>query len=578
MFKFSYSPLDSDEFAYDSRKKHKIDFKVNLKMEDNYLINEAVKEEKQVVHGDEEHKTEEKEEDEFSFDYTNTDVAMVLAEDVFANGKIRPMFPVIADGYNGGSSFRPPLKKLFIQRRGTCHSSLAAIELDELNRAPGGPYSKWPEKCKKSNSTGISKLRRFRDLFRRSKSDGNDAFGFLNPSASGGSKKEAEKKASSDKTIEKKGIVVKAKEPKGAKVKSTSSANEKYYLMNRAKKESAERTSYLPYNLGFFTCVIVLSISAVKPVRISYKESHGGDIKKMHVAVLHWQDCFACEETHPITTLVYFPPNLSSTRISRREKKEDMAGESYEEAIARLTKLLSEKTDLEGVAAAKIRQITAELNAAGSKSFNPDQRIQAGFARFKTEKYQKNPDLYGELAKGQSPKFLVFACSDSRVCPSHILDFQPGEAFVVRNIASMVPPFDKTKYSGAGAAIEYAVLHLKVQNIVVIGHSCCGGIKGLMSIPDDGATATEFIEQWVQICAPAKSKVKAESQLSFTEQCTNCEKEAVNVSLGNLLTYPFVRDGVVNKTLALKGAHYNFVDGTFELWDLDFKITPSVSV
>ncbi|CAJ1940117.1 unnamed protein product [Sphenostylis stenocarpa] len=237
-----------------------------------------------------------------------------------------------------------------------------------------------------------------------------------------------------------------------------------------------------------------------------------------------------------------------------------MAGESYEEAIAALTKLISEKVDLGGVAAAKIKQLTAELESDASKPFNPDERIRTGFAHFKNEKFQKNPELYGELAKGQSPKFLVFACSDSRVCPSHILDFQPGEAFVVRNIANMVPPYDKTKYSGTGAAIEYAVLHLKVENIVVIGHSCCGGIKGLMSIPDDGTTASEFIENWVQICNPARSK------------------EAVNVSVGNLLTYPFVRDGVVNKTLALKGAHYNFVKGTFELWDLDFKISNTVTV
>ncbi|KAJ7953618.1 Carbonic anhydrase [Quillaja saponaria] len=100
-----------------------------------------------------------------------------------------------------------------------------------------------------------------------------------------------------------------------------------------------------------------------------------------------------------------------------------------------------------------------------------------------------------------------------------------------------------------------------------------------MSIPDDGTTATEFIEQWVQICTPAKAKVQAETgTLDFSEQCTNCEKEAVNVSLGNLLTYPFVREGVVNKNLALKGAHYNFVNGSFELWNLDFKISPSLSV
>ncbi|KAG2702027.1 hypothetical protein I3760_06G071300 [Carya illinoinensis] len=257
---------------------------------------------------------------------------------------------------------------------------------------------------------------------------------------------------------------------------------------------------------------------------------------------------------------------------------EDMATESYEEAIAGLTKLLSAKADLGDIAAAKIKQITAELETAGSNQFDPVERIKTGFVHFKKEKLEKNPALYGELAKGQSPKFLVFACSDSRVCPSHILNFQPGEAFVVRNIANMVPPFDKNKYSGAGAAIEYAVLHLKVEFIVVMGHSCCGGIKGLMSIPDDGTTASEFIEHWVKICSPAKTKVKTEySELSFHEQCTNCEKEAVNVSLGNLLTYPFVREGVLNNTLALKGAHYDFVKGAFQLWDLHFKIMPTLS-
>ncbi|KAJ6898173.1 carbonic anhydrase 2-like isoform X1 [Populus alba x Populus x berolinensis] len=183
-------------------------------------------------------------------------------------------------------------------------------------------------------------------------------------------------------------------------------------------------------------------------------------------------------------------------------KEEDMANESYEDAIAGLSKLLSEKADLGSVAAAKIKQITAELEAASSKGFDPVERIKTGFAHFRTEKYEI-----------QTCTFMVFACSDSRVCPSHILNFQPGEAFVIRNIANMVPPYDKTKYSGVGAAIEYAVLHLKVENIVVIGHSCCGGIKGLMSIPDDGSTASDFIENWVKICSAAKSTVKmAESK------------------------------------------------------------------
>jgi len=254
---------------------------------------------------------------------------------------------------------------------------------------------------------------------------------------------------------------------------------------------------------------------------------------------------------------------------------------SYDEAIAGLKNLLSQKDELKPVVASKIEQITAELQTPDTKPVTDDltERIKDGFITFKSEKYDKNPDLYAELAKGQSPKFMVFACSDSRVSPSHVLDFQPGEAFAVRNIANMVPPYDQIRYSGTGAAIEYAVLHLKVSMIVVIGHSLCGGIEGLMSIPDDGSTSTDFIEDWVKIGLPAKAKVIAENaNASFPELCKACEKEAVNVSLANLLSYPFVRDGLVKKTLSLKGGYYDFVKGTFKLWGLDFGLSPLLFV
>ncbi|KAF3339072.1 Carbonic anhydrase [Carex littledalei] len=157
---------------------------------------------------------------------------------------------------------------------------------------------------------------------------------------------------------------------------------------------------------------------------------------------------------------------------------------------------------------------------------------------------------------------MLFACSDSRACPSITLGFQPGEAFTVRNIANMVPPFDKTKYTSEGSAIEYAVLHLKVENIVVVGHSKCGGIKGLMTFKYDGNNTTEFIEDWVKIGLPAKKKVQAEhGSKSLDEQCTLCEKESVKVSLENLKTYPFVMEAVKKGTLKLFGAHYDFVNG-----------------
>ncbi|KAI4338278.1 hypothetical protein L6164_016620 [Bauhinia variegata] len=249
IFKFSYSPLDWDEsanisgkFIDDLRKKLKNNFKVNLKMEEN-LRNEAVEEKKQVDHEDNQYKTYQNEEEEFSFNCTNFDVSMVSAEDVFVNGKIRPMFPIIADGYDSGSPMRPPLKKLFIQRPESCFSSLVMTKSEDLNEAPRGRNSNWPkklavdsspEKHKKSNSTGISKRWRFRELFHRSKFHG---------------------KSETEKVNIKTNDLIEVKVPKDMKIRTTLSANEIYYLNNKATKESDKQRSYLPYKLWFFADV-----------------------------------------------------------------------------------------------------------------------------------------------------------------------------------------------------------------------------------------------------------------------------------------------------------------------------------
>ncbi|KAI9078059.1 hypothetical protein K1719_039984 [Acacia pycnantha] len=283
------------------------------------------------------------------------------------------------------------------------------------------------------------------------------------------------------------------------------------------------------------------------------------------------------------------PPSSSSSIPSLIQNRPVLAAPTpliptlTDETVEELEKLLNVKGELQTTAEARAVQVRAQVGtptSEGIASSEAVERIKAGFIHFKREKYEKNPALYGELAKGQSPKFMVFACSDSRVCPSHVLDFQPGEAFVVRNVANLVPPYCQTRYSGVGAAIEYAVLHLKVSNIVVIGHSACGGIKGLMSIPDNGAVpTTDFIEDWVKIGLPAKARVRAvHGSAPLAELCTHCETEAVNVSLGNLLTYPFVREGLVNQTLALKGGYYDFVKGSFELWGLQFGLSSAFSV
>ncbi|XP_004290540.1 PREDICTED: carbonic anhydrase 2-like [Fragaria vesca subsp. vesca] len=231
-------------------------------------------------------------------------------------------------------------------------------------------------------------------------------------------------------------------------------------------------------------------------------------------------------------------------------------------AIHRLNKFLSEKEDLDEVAAAKIDKLIAELQTPGDHHFDPVQRIINGFMDFKIHKFDKYPCLFDKLALGQSPKFLVFACSDSRVSPSIILNFKPGEAFMVRNIANLVPPSNQLRYSGTGAILEYAITVLQVENILVIGHSSCGGIKRLMEHPEDGSIPFDFIDDWVNIAVDAKDKVKAQG-----EGHEACAREAVNVSLANLLTYPYVQKDASERKLALRGGYYDFANGVFELWE-----------
>jgi len=201
---------------------------------------------------------------------------------------------------------------------------------------------------------------------------------------------------------------------------------------------------------------------------------------------------------------------------------------------------------------------------------DPIEMIKRGFFHFKNEEFDMFPEYFQELAKAQHPKFLVFACSDSRVCPSRVLNFQLGQAFIARNIANLVPGFNQVKHSESGAVIEYAVTVLEVKVILVIGHSKCGGIEALMALPDDAAPTYDFINDWIKIGLPAKAKVMAEfGNEPFEIQRKMCEKEAVNVSLINLLTYPYVRSRVANGTLKLMGGHYDFVQGKLQVWGFD---------
>ena len=179
----------------------------------------------------------------------------------------------------------------------------------------------------------------------------------------------------------------------------------------------------------------------------------------------------------------------------------------------------------------------------------PIQRLITGFKAFREEYYGTRPGFFrGLVEQGQSPDVMVIACSDSRVSPSIIAKAEPGELFVVRNVANLVPPFKPgSSYHGTGAAIEFAVRDLKVHDIIVLGHSHCGGIRRLCENQDEFKDR-HFLDSWMSIIQVAdKDEFQGEERLRYVE------REAVKISLNNLLTFPWLRERVDSGDLKLHG-------------------------
>ncbi|XP_073104236.1 beta carbonic anhydrase 5, chloroplastic isoform X2 [Elaeis guineensis] len=219
------------------------------------------------------------------------------------------------------------------------------------------------------------------------------------------------------------------------------------------------------------------------------------------------------------------------------------------------------------------RQLTEyEKQRLEGKDFGLDifEELKFRFRKFKRETYMKNMVHYRNLSQRQTPKFMVIACADSRVCPSDVLGFRPGEAFTVRNVANLVPPFQHGA-SETSAALEFAVNSLEVPCILIIGHSRCGGIQALMRMKV-GSDSRSFIKDWVSIGKGARLSTEAAAgSLSFDMQCRHCERESINGSLLNLLTYPWIEKRVREGTLSLHGGYYDFVNCTFEKWTLVYR-------
>ena len=183
-----------------------------------------------------------------------------------------------------------------------------------------------------------------------------------------------------------------------------------------------------------------------------------------------------------------------------------------------------------------------------------------GFRRFQAAHFGEQRALFERLTReGQSPRIMVIACCDARVDPAIVTDCDPGDLFVVRNVANLVPPCEAGGgYHGTSAALEFAVRILKVEHVIVMGHVRCGGIRALLGDIGGG----EFISPWMSIAEEARREVQAAlPQASVEAQAAACEQAAIRISLRNLMTFPFVRVAVADGRLALHGWYFDLERG-----------------
>lgn len=186
------------------------------------------------------------------------------------------------------------------------------------------------------------------------------------------------------------------------------------------------------------------------------------------------------------------------------------------------------------------------------------------FRRFKFRHFAPNIDHYEALAThGQTPDVMVVSCCDSRVDPETIFSAMPGELFVVRNVANLVPPYETAgRFHGVSAALEFAVLNLAVKHIVVMGHASCGGIKAALDYDASRQTEAHFISKWMSMLDDARLKVLANHQgTSRTELIGALEREGVKVAIANLRTFPFIGQAEGKGRLALHGAYFDIKAG-----------------
>ncbi|MCI9868264.1 MULTISPECIES: carbonic anhydrase [Rhizobium/Agrobacterium group] len=194
-----------------------------------------------------------------------------------------------------------------------------------------------------------------------------------------------------------------------------------------------------------------------------------------------------------------------------------------------------------------------------------------GYKNFMSGRYTDERERYRALADtGQKPQTLIIACCDSRSAPETIFDCGPGELFVVRNVANMVPPYEPDgQYHSTSAAVEYAVQVLKVKDIVVMGHGRCGGIQAALDPNLEPLSPGDFIGKWMNMVKSAAEQIQSNDVMTSGERQTAMERVSIRNSISNLRAFPFVKAQETAGKVRLHGAWFDISTG--ELWIMDSK-------
>jgi carbonic anhydrase len=197
------------------------------------------------------------------------------------------------------------------------------------------------------------------------------------------------------------------------------------------------------------------------------------------------------------------------------------------------------------------------------------QRLLDGYASFIGGRFGQERERYERLARGgQSPSIMVIGCCDSRAAPETIFDAGPGELFVLRNVANLVPPYEPDgEYHGTSAALEFAVKGIGVRHIVIMGHGRCGGIQAALAENSAALSPGDFIGKWMGLIGRAAANVAGASLLTDAERQTALERISIRYSIANLRTFPFVAEREQGGELSLHGAWFDI--GLGELWVMD---------